>query len=275
MSYLGTKPSNQTPTYKQVYEYTATAGQTTFTASYTVGFVSVFRNGVQLNSADYTATNGTSVVLANAASSGDAIRIESVFTANVQGAIPNAANAVVTSNINDFAVTTAKIADANITAAKIASGQVLPASGIAFPATQVASPDANTLDDYEEGSWTPSIAFDGGSTGITYSSNRVGIYTKIGNIVTVQAIVELTSKGSSTGTFTFITGLPFTTPSYNLYTGSAIGYTAGFVTNAPTAAYINPSATLLVLYNSSSGFIGSSNLSNTSVIGFQCTYRVA
>lgn len=132
MTYLGTKPSNQTPTYQQVYEYTATAGQTTFTASYTVGFVSVFRNGVQLSSADYTATNGTSVVLANAASNGDAIRIESVFTANVQGAIPNTAGAVVTSNIADTAVTTAKIADAAVTQAKLAAG--VAGNGPAFSA---------------------------------------------------------------------------------------------------------------------------------------------
>jgi hypothetical protein len=51
---------------------TATAGQTTFTPpSYTVGFINVFRNGVMLGSADFTATNGTSVVLAAGASAGD------------------------------------------------------------------------------------------------------------------------------------------------------------------------------------------------------------
>lgn len=122
MSYLGTAPSKSTPTYKQVYEYTATAGQTTFTASYTVGFVAVFRNGVQLHSADYTATNGTSVVLANACTSGDAVRIESTFTANVQGAISNTAGAVVTSNI----------ADANVTQAKLAAG--VAGTGPAFSA---------------------------------------------------------------------------------------------------------------------------------------------
>jgi hypothetical protein len=50
--------------------YTASAGQTTFSVAYTVGAVEVFLNGVLLNPADYTATNGTTVVLASACSSG-------------------------------------------------------------------------------------------------------------------------------------------------------------------------------------------------------------
>jgi hypothetical protein len=62
------------PTWKPPYvrtSFTATAGQTTFSATYYVGYVQVFMNGVLLNGADYTATNGTSVVLAIAANLGD------------------------------------------------------------------------------------------------------------------------------------------------------------------------------------------------------------
>ena len=81
-------------------------------------------------------------------------------------------------------------------------------SGVTFPATQVASSDANTLDDYEEGTWTIGLTFGGGSTGITTSSNT-GRYTKIGRQVTVVGRLKLTSKGSSTGS-AVITGLPFT-----------------------------------------------------------------
>lgn len=53
--------------------FTATGGQTTFTVSYTVGFVEVFLNGVLLNGTDYTASNGTSVVLASGATAGDIV----------------------------------------------------------------------------------------------------------------------------------------------------------------------------------------------------------
>jgi hypothetical protein len=80
--------------------------------------------------------------------------------------------------------------------------------GITFPATQSASSDANTLDDYEEGTFTPGVSFGGGTTGITYTEQN-GRYTKIGRQVTVTANVTLSSKGSSTGDAA-LTGLPFT-----------------------------------------------------------------
>ena len=53
--------------------FTATSGQTTFSVTYTVGYVEVYLNGVFLNGSDYTATNGTSVVLAVGANTGDIV----------------------------------------------------------------------------------------------------------------------------------------------------------------------------------------------------------
>jgi hypothetical protein len=79
--------------------------------------------------------------------------------------------------------------------------------GITFPSTQVASTNANCLDDYEEGTFTPVLRFGGGTTGITYG-NQVGRYTKTGRIVTVQFNILLTNKGSSTGAAT-VSGFPF------------------------------------------------------------------
>jgi hypothetical protein len=69
---------------------------------------------------------------------------------------------------------------------------------------------ANALDDYEEGTWTMGVTFDGAAAGVTTSSNT-GTYTKIGRQVTVNGFLALTSKGSSTGRAK-ITGLPFTIP---------------------------------------------------------------
>lgn len=85
---------------------------------------------------------------------------------------------------------------------------VLSGGGISFPATQVPSADANTLDDYEEGTFTPALKFGGNSVGMTYT-NQAGRYTKIGNRVDVCIIANLLTKGSSTTAAT-ITGLPFT-----------------------------------------------------------------
>ena len=80
-------------------------------------------------------------------------------------------------------------------------------TGITFPATQSASSDANTLDDYEEGTWTPALKFGGNSAGMSISIS--GKYTKIGNVVYWACDFALSAKGSSSGSAT-ITGLPFT-----------------------------------------------------------------
>ena len=66
---------------------------------------------------------------------------------------------------------------------------------------------ANALDDYEEGTWTMGVSFGGNSVGVTYNLNT-GTYTKIGRQVTVNGLLVLTSKGSSTGNAK-LTGLPF------------------------------------------------------------------
>jgi hypothetical protein len=81
-------------------------------------------------------------------------------------------------------------------------------AGITFPATQSASSDANTLDDYEEGTWTPGFAFGGGSTGITYNGATAGRYVKIGRFVHLTGFLGMSNKGSSTGVAT-MTGIPF------------------------------------------------------------------
>ena len=83
--YLGIPVTGVTTTaYRTVTEFTATAGQTTFTPpSYTVGFINVYRNGVLLGSADYTATNRTTVVLASGATSGDLVTVESFLVSSV------------------------------------------------------------------------------------------------------------------------------------------------------------------------------------------------
>ena len=57
-------------------EFTATANQTTFTTNYTVGTIQVFLNGIKLQDADYTATNGTTVVLAVGADAGDFLEVQ-------------------------------------------------------------------------------------------------------------------------------------------------------------------------------------------------------
>ena len=92
-------------------------------------------------------------------------------------------------------------------------------AGISFPATQSASTDANTLDDYEEGTWTPTVV--GGTsagTAPTYDT-QAGFYTKIGNLVTVGITLNLATLGTGTGDVR-ISGLPFASNSDGSYRAS-------------------------------------------------------
>lgn len=83
----------------------------------------------------------------------------------------------------------------------------LPLGQLSFPATQNSSSDVNTLDDYEEGTWTPTFSAGGSSTGVTYS-NQAGHYIKIGKMVWAYGLVVLTNNGTGSGTAR-IEGLPF------------------------------------------------------------------
>jgi hypothetical protein len=80
-------------------------------------------------------------------------------------------------------------------------------AGITFPATQSASSDANTLDDYEEGTWTPVYQGSSGSAG-TAAYTSSGSYTKIGRLVNLNCRLDITNVGSWTGNFQ-ISGSPF------------------------------------------------------------------
>lgn len=92
---------------------------------------------------------------------------------------------------------------------------------IVFPASQNASGDVHTLDDYEEGTWTPVIGGTGGESGQTYSG-QYGKYIKIGKLVHAQFYVTLSAKGTITNYLT-IKGLPFTSDS-GYYSGMSMGH---------------------------------------------------
>jgi hypothetical protein len=78
-------------------------------------------------------------------------------------------------------------------------------SGISFPSTQSASTDANTLDDYEEGTWTPS---DGSGAGLSFSG-VTATYTKIGRQVNLHLALQYPATAS--GANARVSGLPFAT----------------------------------------------------------------
>jgi hypothetical protein len=90
---------------------------------------------------------------------------------------------------------------------------------------------------YSTGTFTPALAFGGGSTGITYGS-RYGTYTKIGTRCFFSLFIQLTSKGTSTGACT-ITGLPFTSNASNALSAFSIQTNGVSASNYFITAYID------------------------------------
>jgi hypothetical protein len=99
--------------------------------------------------------------------------------------------------------------------ATIAVGNATPSTsgaGITFPGTVSASSDANTLDDYEEGTWTPVVAdaVTAGNTGTYSLDSGSAVYTKIGNYVYLSAgIRSINTSGMTSGNTLYIRGFPF------------------------------------------------------------------
>jgi hypothetical protein len=152
-----------------------------------------------------------------------------------------------------------------ISASTIGVGGTTPStsgSGITFPATQSASTNANTLDDYEEGTWTPTVTANGGTaTTYTYST---ATYTKTGRMVVVLGDITPTNGtlGSTNG-YIRMTGLPFTIGGSNLAVGS--GMNSDFVFGG-ISVVIGYSTTLEAQFISSSA--------NNQKYSFEATYFV-
>lgn len=137
--------------------------------------------------------------------------------------------------------------------------------------TPAAGMTSQLLNWYEEGAFTPTIAFGGGTTGIVYTTQS-GVYTRIGRAVTFNIRIVLSSKGSSTGTLR-INGLPFSAvtncyPSYltdNMALGT--GYYPMFTT----------SGTQIICYlsnNGSNSSITDTHCTNTTILSLTGTYYV-
>jgi hypothetical protein len=129
----------------------------------------------------------------------------------------------------------------------VVNGAASVTHGVVFPASQNAVANANTLDDYEEGTWTPNFLWGGAASGITYG-NRVATYTKIGNRVFFHMFVDYGSRGSSTGNFT-ITGLPFTSvaTASGGHSAVAIWFSNVSLTNYVITGYVGQSSTTIFL----------------------------
>lgn len=147
-----------------------------------------------------------------------------------------------------------------------------------FPAVQNPSSDANTLDDYEEGSWTPVIGGSGGTSGQAYSIQR-GLYLKIGQLVWAGFELTLSNKGTITANvqiqgFTFAAntaqGNYFSVPYWNTL-GTAVVAITG---------YLQASTSVLTLYKITAANVSSdasvmvtADITNTTSLAGVTCYR--
>lgn len=122
--------------------------------------------------------------------------------------------------------------------------------GIKFPASQVAVADANTLDDYEEGTFTPTVVGTSTAGSGTYTA-QVGRYTKVGNLVTFTVTLAW-SAHTGTGNIR-ISGLPFTSANATGMQPALAVWADSLTFSGQLAARINANATTFDLQSIASG----------------------
>ena len=384
--YIGPAPVPQATQTREAF--TATSGQTTFnTGGYTAGFIDVYLNGVKLAAADYTATNGSDVVLAVGAAADDILETVaySAFTVADQGFTGTTTTedltvtgAFTSQGIDDNATSTAMTLDASgnvlvgktvnddtgagfrvnsnfissvgdgaisgyfhrltsdgdivqfrkdgTTVGSIASRAGVLSTLILDPRTPAAGAGAgigttvskivpadtsgltdarndlgdsgnrwkdlylsggvylggtgssNKLTDYETGTWTPTLTGQT-TTGTPTYSVREGWYVKVGNMVTVSCVIELSALGGVAGDLR-IKNLPFNS-SATFNTNSNVGpLRLNGVTSEPDGFCViviggqSEVAMRSINANSDTNLLGS-NLTHTTGLGFQVSYRTA
>jgi hypothetical protein len=196
-------------------------------------------------------SRGATIGTATVVQSGDALGTISWYGAQQTGTFTNSNSAASIQCVVDGTVTSGASGDMpgrlTFNTSPDGSGGVLerlridstglltiPYGQIAFPAAQNASANVNTLDDYEEGTWTPSVTSSTGT--ITTVGTVSGWYRKIGGIVTVFADATITTNGTGAG-YINIAGLPFTSTAAGAVNGKETATEkalAGFLSNGTT-----------------------------------------
>jgi hypothetical protein len=190
--YIGTQPVPQATQTRD--SFTATSGQTSFaTGGYTPNFLDVYLNGVKLSAADYTASNGSDVVLASGAATGDILEVVA-FTTFTPASIPDGTPSI-DDNGNATALTidsdetiivnrSAAISNAfSINVVGKSSGGIImqPAADTNFEAMRVVNHGLTAAIGSVRVVGGDDLAIAGGATGIRFDSDEAKIYPTDGN----------------------------------------------------------------------------------------------
>ena len=236
--YIGTQPVPQATQTRQTF--VATAAQTSFaTGGYQAGYLDVFLNGVKLqDGVDYTATNGSDIVLTVGAALDDTLEVVAYTAFEVVNAATAAQGAL--------ADTAVQPNDSPTFADLTLSGGVY-LGGVGA---------ANKLDDYEEGTWTPT---DASSAGLSLSVLAAS-YTKIGRLCYIYAYIQYPSTSSSLNQQTG--GLPFAAKGGVTYTQLTVRVTSSTVSASNLTFQVYPMASVGVI-ESGAGAVTNGALSST------------
>jgi hypothetical protein len=204
-----------------------------------------------------------------------------VISGNTSGTITLDAPAVAGTTTLTLPATSGTVA---LTASPTFTGQAtiptinLTGGQITFPATAVPSADANTLDDYEEGTWTPVYAFS--TSGSVTQAITSGRYTKVGDVVHLFCRIATSALSSPTGVAT-ISGLPFTSGSGSNY-GVAVGQASGWASDLTIRAQLEASASIISILKNTSSAAGTSlqgsdfaSGGNKNLLDITLTYKTA
>jgi hypothetical protein len=270
-------PIVQSSTTKQVSVANLTAGRDIAATSLTTAAVQATNSG-GLALKNSSGTTQLSV----GAGGGDNITLSvatNITPANAAVAISPTGTGTVTINpntastMNNVAIGGTTPLAGSFTTVKAATtmgvGAATPAAsgaGITFPASQSASSDVNTLDDYEEGTWTP---IDSSGSGLTFTGVS-GYYTKIGNMV--FATFALVFPATSSSALNVIGGLPFTTATgdaMNAFNVSYTSYTPGLMSP------LDANATTFTLYDTTTVAAINNVALLSKLVRGTCIYKVA
>ena len=249
---------------------------TTFTLNFeaVTGSVRVAVDNV-LQPADGTSyyTNGNSITFTSAPATGTAN-----ITVTYLGTVRNV------SSVSDGAITTVKLADGAVTNAKLQSGSFTNITDVGTLASGLTLSDnllfdtaskgvylgvtsataSNLLDDYEEGTWTPTFE------GFT-ATTQLAQYTKIGNIVHIQ--VYISSVASGTATNAKIIGLPYTCVTNGWSPFIVQGQFSGIGFTYQVLGRVTSNNTELIFYNNNDSPIQGTDFDTTSFALMQFTYK--
>jgi hypothetical protein len=288
-----------------VDKFTATQGQQTFVLSkvpVSVQSILVTLNGVvQTDTTGYTLSNGNELVTQSALNAGVNVNVLHLgFSTVSRNSFTD--GSITASALQDLTITGTKIANTTITSSKLAAGVAIANIGytphnpsantnqsyaaavtfngainansnIVFPGTAVPSVDANTLDEYKEGDFSPTLVpATIGGTPISLSTTA-GKFIKIGRLVRISIRMVVSSLGAGNSGSIKIGGLPYTINN----SGNVIDeYSTILTTNTTsmTNPYVNTIANTLTLQITTDGSTAATvaNLTGTSTLLINLTY---